>query len=88
MAREDDIVTALNGMSADLAPEYLAKLPVSLLRKVADLQGIDSVDMTKYNAIQSIMAETYAPCETAGTWSDTQTNAGLAGTVPPEFAGF
>jgi hypothetical protein len=83
MAKADDMITRLAGMTtAAQAESFLATLPVRLLREIADLQGVDSVDMTKHNAIGSIIAEmSYRPA-----WSDTQTNAGLAGTVPPEFA--
>ena len=88
MAREDDIVTQLNHTSTvEAATALLNSLPTWLLRKVVDLMGIDAVYMGKRTAIVVILAETFAPCETAGTWSDTQTNAGLAGTVDPNFAG-
>jgi hypothetical protein len=94
MALADDMLTKLNGLEPWDGEAILATLPVKLLREMADLQGVDSVDMSKHNAIASIMAEFYGVDPTdmtrppADFWSDTHTNAGLAGTVPPEFAGF
>ena len=88
MAREDDIVTQLNHTSTvEAANELLNSLPTSLLRKVVDLMGIDAIYMGRRTAIVVILAETFAPCETVDLWNDTQTHAGCAGTVDPNFAG-
>jgi hypothetical protein len=91
MALADDIITGLaQEKTRDGALSLLNYYSPWTLRAVADLMGIDSSGMNKREAITEILAteEIWSEVtETEKRWADTQTNAGLAGTVPPEFAG-
>jgi hypothetical protein len=98
MALADDIITGLTQEKTVAGGQSLLNLySVRTLREVVDLMGIDAVGMSKLTAIKTILREHYGVTTLPDQddnefnsrirWSDTQTNAGLAGTVPPEFAG-
>jgi hypothetical protein len=91
MALADDIITGLaQEKTRDGALSLLNLYSARTLREVTDLMGIDAVGMTKLECITEVLATEEIWSATATTkarWADTQTHAGLAGTVPPEFAG-